>query len=314
MADKTFYDILGVKDDASKDEIKKAFRSLAKKYHPDRNKGNAESERRFKEISEAYETLSDEGKRNEYDMMRKYGAFGSGAHPGGFQQGGFPGGAGFDFGDLFGGGRGGGRSGRTRFTVNGQDMGGFEDIFSSLFGGGSPFGGARQQSRTTRGADLQTSISISFMESVRGTKKTIQLHGGRKKLAVNIPAGTEDGGKIRLAGQGQPSPTGGPNGDLILTVRVMPDQTFRREGNDVYTTVEISFKEAALGCKKNVKTLSKTIALTIPPGTQPGAKLRLKGQGLSVGGNQGDQYVEVKVTVPTNLTDKQRRQLDEWEG
>lgn len=312
MADKTFYDILGVKDDASKDEIKKAFRSLAKKYHPDRNKGNVESERRFKEISEAYETLFDEGKRNEYDMMRRYGAFGGGgAHPGGFQSQGFPGG-GFDINDLFGGQRGGTR--RARFTVNGREMGGFEDIFSSLFGGGaSPFGGARQQSRPQKGDDLETSITISFMEAVRGTKKTIQLHGAHKKLVVKIPAGIDDGGKVRLSGQGQPSPTGGPNGDLIITVRVMPDQTFRREGNDVFTTLEISFKEAALGCKKNVKTLTKTIALTIPPGTQPGTKMRLKGQGLAVGDQQGDQYVEVKVRVPGKLTDAQKKMLEEWE-
>lgn len=310
MAEQTYYDILGVKDDASKEDVKKAFRALAKKYHPDRNKGNAESERRFKEISEAYETLSDEAKRNEYDMMRKYGAFGGGrpgAHPGGF-----PGGAGFDINDLFGGQRGGPR--RSRFTVNGQDMGGFEDIFSSIFGGGgSPFGGARQQARPQRGADLQTSITISFMEAVRGTKKTIQLHGAHRKLAVKIPAGIDDGGKIRLHGQGQPNPMGGPNGDLILTVRVMPDQTFRREGSDVYTTVEISFKEAALGCKKNVKTLSKTIALTIPAGTQPGTKMRLKGQGLAVGDKQGDQYVEIKVRVPEKLTDAQKKLLEGWE-
>ena len=303
MAERTFYDILGVKDDASKDEIKKAFRSMAKKYHPDRNKGDAESERRFKEISEAYETLSDEAKRNEYDMMRKYGAFGGGqgGHPGGF-----PGGAGFDINDLFGGQRGGNR--RSRFTVNGQEMGGFEDIFSSLFGGG-----ARQQARPQKGADLQTSISISFIEAALGTKKTIQLHGVRKKLAVKIPAGIDDGGKIRLHGQGQPGPLGGPNGDLILTVRVMPDQTFRREGPDVYTTVEISFKEAALGCKKNVKTLTKTIALTIPPGTQPGTKMRLKGQGLAVGDKQGDQYVEIKVHIPDKLTDAQKKILEGWE-
>ena len=311
MAERTYYDILGVAEGATKDEIKIAFRSLAKKYHPDRNKGDAESERKFKEVSEAYETLSDERKRNEYDMMRKYGATGAqfgGGHPG---AGGFPGG--FDFGDLF---SGGARSGgRTRFTVNGEEVSGFEDILGGLFGGGSPFGNARtgQRRAPRKGADLHTTLTIPFMDAIRGTKQTIQLQGSNKKLAVKIPAGIEDGGKIRLSGQGQPSPTGGKNGDLILTVRVMPDQTFKREGNDIYTTVDLSFKEAALGCKKEIKTLTKTIALTIPPGTQPGTKMRLKGMGLKVGDNQGDQYVEIKVTVPTNLTDKQKQMLDGWE-
>lgn len=319
MAERNYYDILGVSEGASKDEIKKAFRSLAKKYHPDRHKGDADFERKFKEVSEAYETLSDERKRNEYDMMRKYGATGAqfgggspfgGGHPG---AGGFSG-AGFEFSDLFGGGR--ARSGgRTRFTVNGEEVGGFEDILGGLFGGGgSPFGGARQRRRAPRkGADLHTTLTIPFMDAIRGTKQTIQLQGSHKKLAIKIPAGIDDGGKIRLSGQGQPSPMGGKNGDLILTVRVMPDQTFKREGNDIYTTVELSFKEAALGCKKEIKTLTKTIALTIPPGTQPGTKMRLKGMGLTVGDATGDQYVEVKVTIPTNLTDKQKQILDGWE-
>lgn len=310
---KDFYDILGLKDTASAAEIKKAFRTLAKKHHPDRNKGDASAEARFKEISEAYETLSDEKKRREYDTMRKYGAFagpgaGGFANAGGFQN------AHFDFNDLFGGGQ---RGGRSSFRVNGQDFGGFEDILSQMFGGrtgGSPFGQADPRNRqgVKRGPDAHTSVHISFMESVYGTERMIQLRERGKKLSVKIPAGIENGGKIRLRGQGHMGEYGGNNGDLIITVNVMPDQHFERKGNDIFTKVEIGFNEAILGCKKEIKTLTKTISLTIPPGTQPGAKLRLKGLGLAVGDQTGDQYVEVHVRIPKNITAKQRELLEQW--
>lgn len=304
---KDFYDILGLQDTASAAEIKKAFRTLAKKYHPDRNKGDASAEARFKEISEAYETLSDEKKRREYDTLRKYGAFaGPGGGAGGFQ------GAHFDFNDLFGGAQ---RGGRTSFRFGGQDFGGFEDILSSMFGGGArPFGqaGPAQREGVQRGADAHTSVTISFLESVYGTERTIRLRGRSKKLSVKVPAGIEDGGKIRLRGQGHLGEYGGTSGDLIITVNVMPDQHFERKGNDIYTKVEIGFDEAILGCKKEVKTLTKTISLTIPPGTQPGAKLRLKGLGLAVGDQTGDQYVEVHVRIPKNITSKQRELLEQW--
>jgi DnaJ-class molecular chaperone len=299
---KDFYEILGVSESASKEEIKKKFRQLAKKYHPDRNKGDAEAERKFKEVSEAYETLSDDKKRREYDMMRKYGAF-SGQGAG---QGGFGNAQGFDFSEVFG--QGGGKAG---FHFGGQGAGGFEEVFSSIFGGGgaSPFG--QRARRQTKGPDLRTQLTISFWESVNGTTRILQVDG--RKLEVKIPVGIENNGKIRLAGQGGPSQTGGPNGDLIITVKVMPDQNFERKGNDVYTKVDVSFKEAILGTKKEVKTLAKTVSLTIPPGTQPGTKMRLKGLGLNVGGKQGDQYVEIRVNIPKNLTEEQKKLLEEWE-
>ena len=164
-----------------------------------------------------------------------------------------------------------------------------------------------------KGADLTANLSISFMEAVNGTKRTITIGQTGKKLAVRIPKGIEDGGKIRLAGQGMPGPHGGNYGDLIITVHVMPDKTFERKGNDVYTSVTISFKEAILGCKVNVKTLTKTVALTVPPGTQPGTRMRLKGQGLAVTGSQGDLYVEIKVEIPKTLTEEQKKMLEEWE-
>jgi len=312
---KNYYDILGVSESASPEEIKKAFRTLAKKYHPDRNPGDKAAEAKFKEISEAHETLSNSKKKAEYDTMRKYGAFtGAGARPGGA---GF-GRADFDFSDLFRQGAG-GRGGFQTFRFSGSPgIDGLEDIISSFFGGGDQFTGARtrRRPRVQKGADLTADLSISFMEAVNGTKRTIVIGQTGKKLAVRIPKGIEDGGKIRLAGQGMPGPMGqhgGNYGDLIITVHVMQDEQFRREGNDIHTSVTLSFKEAILGCKVNVKTLTKMVALTVPPGTQPGTKMRLKGQGLAVGSSQGDLYVEIKVEIPKTLTEKQRKALEKWE-
>lgn len=306
---KDFYEILGVSENASLADIKKAYRKLAKQYHPDRNKGDKTAEARFKEISEAYATLSDKKKREEYDTMRKYGAFagaqGQGAYgPGGFDFSGFT-----------------RDGGGVRFSFGG-DVGDFDDILSQLFGRGSRataggFGGfgadpfAGRSSRASRGRDLTSQMSISFEEAIHGTRRMISLPNG-KKLSVKVPAGIEDGQTIRLAGQGEPGLYGGRNGDLLIKVRVMPDQQFRREGNDIYTSVAIDFTEAILGTKKKVKTLTGAVSVNIPAGTQPGTKLRLKGQGLKVGGRQGDLYVEVKVRIPTKLTEKQRKLLEEW--
>ena len=319
---KDFYKTLGVSEDAPVDEIKKVYRRLAKKYHPDRNKGDKDAEAKFKEVTEAYETLKDAKKREQYDTLRKYGAFaGHGPQAG-------PG-----FADFFANG-GGGRV--FRFEGNTGEFGDIEEMLGSLFGGGrgggfgrtrrgpEPFGGfggrgaeemfAGRGQRTQRGADVNTTVTVSFMESIKGVQKTLKSRGDGKKFKVRIPAGIEDGGKVRLRGQGQPGIYGGRNGDLIITVRVMADQQFKRVGNDIHTELEISFIEAIKGCKKAVKTLARTVNLTIPPGTQPGTKMRLKGMGLEVGGTTGDQYVEVKVLIPTTLTEKQKRLLDEWEG
>ena len=299
----SFYEILGVKEDASQDEIKKQFRKLAKQYHPDRNKGDAKAEARFKEISEANETLSDPVKRKEYDNMRLYGAYtGQEGSQGGF--------GGFDPNQFR-------RPGR-RTTVHVDptgDAADWDEILSSFFGreGAEPQMGRR--TRTTRqpqkGNDLQATLTITFMESINGISRMIQV--GERKLKVKIPAGIDNGGKIRLTGQGEPGLHDGPSGDLIITVNVLADHHFTRKGNDIYSPVEISFVEAINGTKKSVTTLSKTIAVTIPPGTQPGTSLRLKGQGLNVGGLQGDHYVEIKVTIPKTLTEKQKKLLEEWD-
>ncbi|HVP07444.1 MAG TPA: DnaJ C-terminal domain-containing protein [Candidatus Acidoferrum sp.] len=307
---KDFYEVLGVNENASQEEIKKQFRKLAKKYHPDRNKGDKTAEAKFKEISEANETLSDPKKKAEYDQLRKYGAFAGGP----FQAQGGQGPSGFDFSNF------GTGDGRTRVHVSGfgdvSDMEGWDDILQSLLGrtGRSRFDFGRESHEVPRrGNDLTSELSISFLESIKGTTRMLSLGKGRSRLRVKIPSGIEDGGKIRLAGQGEPGLYGGPNGDILITVRVMPDQQFTRKGNDIYSSVEISFVEAIKGCKKNVSTLTKTVALTIPPGTQPGTILRLKGQGLSVNGVQGDQYVEIKVSIPKDLTEKQRKLLEDWE-
>jgi DnaJ-class molecular chaperone len=302
---KNYYDILGVSESASPDEIKKAFRTLAKRYHPDRNPGDDTAEQKFKEISEAYNTLSDAKKKSEYDTLRKYGAF-AGAGAGGVNP--------QDFEQYFRRG-GGGQGGFQTFGSGGfDDLGGFEDIISQLFGGQSPFGGkkrGRQQTRPQKGANLTTSLSISFMEAVNGAQRLVTVSG--KKLKIKIPRGIENGGKIRLAGQGQPGATGGPAGDLIITVKVMPDQKFDRKGNDIHTEVSIPFTQAILGGKVMVDTLTKKISLTVPPGTQPGTLMRLKGLGLSVGGKQGDQLVEINVEIPKDITDAQRKLLEGWE-
>ncbi|MBK7143440.1 MAG: J domain-containing protein [bacterium] len=293
-----FYQILGVTETASQDEIKKQFRKLAKQHHPDRNKGDKSAEAKFKEISEAYDTLSDDKKRAEYDTLRRYGAFsGQGGPQGGFDP--------------------------TQFRRGNPGSAGeenWEEILSQFFGGDSPFtgGGSRTRRRSSRqmppqpGRDIEAEIIIPFMEAVTGTTRIIQV--GSKKLNVRIPAGIDDNGRIRLAGQGEPGVNNGHSGDLLITVHLSPDPYFTRKGDDIYSSIEIPFTEAILGAKRSVRTLTKTVTLTIPPGTQPGAMLRLKGQGINANGTVGDQYVEVKVTIPKNLTDKQKKMIEEWEG
>ena len=313
-----YYKTLGVSETASPDEIKRTFRMLAKKYHPDRNPGNTAAETKFKEISEAYDTLSDTKKKAEYDTMRKYGAFAG--QPGGGMGGGARGGG--DFSQFFH--QGGGRGGFQTFNMGGTGgINGLDDILAQFFGGrgaggfGSPSGGQRgsrmRPQRPSRGRDARAWITISFMESVTGTRRTIRSKTSGKKLSVKVPAGIDDGGKIRLKGQGRPGRLGGANGDLIITVTVMADQQFERKGNDVHTKVNVPFTTAILGGKVTAKTLTKSVSLSIKPGTQPGTKLRLKGMGLAVGDVTGDQFVTVEVEIPTAITDHQRELLEQWE-
>ena len=311
---KDYYEILGVGESASPDEIKKQFRKLAMKYHPDRNHGDKAAEDKFKTISEAHETLSDPNKKQEYDTMRKYGAFTGAGHGGGGQA---------DFSQFFRQG-GGPRGGFQTFRSGGLDgLEGFEDILGSLFGGkgggsfsfstgGQPGRGRRRQQRVQKAPNLEASVTINLMEAVRGTQRELTLQPIGRKLKVKIPAGIDSGAKIRLRGQGQPDPYTGKNSDLIITVNVMPDKDFERKGNDVYTKVKVSFKDAILGTKLDVKTLTKKVSLTLKPGTQPGTLMRLKGLGLAVADKTGDCYVRIDVEIPETLTDEQRKMLEEW--
>jgi DnaJ-class molecular chaperone len=284
MKPKNYYDILGVAEGAGIDEIKKAYRRLAKQCHPDANQGNRQAEDRFKDVSEAYDILSDPKKRQQYDTLRKYGG-----GPGG------PSGTGADFRDFdfrgFRPPRGEGRS----FTFEGGDgfrfFGGFGDLFSKLF----DFEGETGEGRTSEAA---TEIRIPFELAATGGRTTIRLAGAGEPvtLSVAIPAGIEDGGRIRLKGQGPPSRLSGAKGDLILTVRVEPHRFFKRKGQDVLCEVPLSPPQAAKGASIKIKTLKGGKAvLRIPPGTVDGAVFRLRNMGIEQNGRRGNQMVTVRV-------------------
>lgn len=347
MNNTEYYDRLGVSKDASQDEIKRAYRKMSKKYHPDINKEPG-AEEKYKEIQEAYETLSDDQKRAAYDQYGPDGANGFGGQ-GGF--GGFDGGAGF---------------------------GGFEDIFSSFFGGGP----TRNPNAPRQGDDLQYRVNLTFEEAVFGAEKEVhynreatcktcsgsgakpgtspvtcgRCHGqgiinvdtqtplgmmrrqvtcdvchgtGQEikdpcqtcrgtghekqshKVSVKIPAGVETGQQIRLAGQGEAGFNGGPYGDLFVIINVNPSDKFTRDGSTIYYTLNISFVQAALGDTVEVPTVHGNVEMTIPAGTQTGKTFRLKGKGAPRlrGGSQGDQHVTVKIVTPTKLNDAQKQAL-----
>ncbi|WP_455443752.1 molecular chaperone DnaJ [Streptococcus salivarius] len=347
MNNTEYYDRLGVSKDASQDEIKRAYRKMSKKYHPDINKEPG-AEEKYKEVQEAYETLSDDQKRAAYDQYGPDGANGFGGQ-GGF--GGFDGGAGF---------------------------GGFEDIFSSFFGGGA----TSNPNAPRQGDDLQYRVNLSFEEAIFGAEKEVhynreatcktcsgsgakpgtspvtcgRCHGqgvinvdtqtplgmmrrqvtcdvchgtGQEikepcqtchgtghekqshKVSVKIPAGVETGQQIRLAGQGEAGFNGGPYGDLFVIINVNPSDKFTRDGSTIYYTLNISFVQAALGDTVEVPTVHGNVEMTIPAGTQTGKTFRLKGKGAPRlrGGSQGDQHVTVKIVTPTKLNDAQKEAL-----
>ena len=348
MNNTEYYDRLGVSKDASQDEIKRAYRKMSKKYHPDINKEPG-AEEKYKEVQEAYETLSDDQKRAAYDQYGPDGANAGFGGQGGF--GGFDGGAGF---------------------------GGFEDIFSSFFGGGA----ARNPNAPRQGDDLQYRVNLSFEEAIFGAEKEVhynreatcktcsgsgakpgtspvtcgRCHGqgvinvdtqtplgmmrrqvtcdvchgtGQEikdpcqtchgtghekqshKVSVKIPAGVETGQQIRLAGQGEAGFNGGPYGDLFVIINVNPSDKFTRDGSTIYYTLNISFVQAALGDTVEVPTVHGNVEMTIPAGTQTGKTFRLKGKGAPRlrGGSQGDQHVTVKIVTPTKLNDAQKDAL-----
>lgn len=352
-AKRDYYEVLGVQKSASDDEIKKAFRKMSKKYHPDLNPGNKEAEEKFKEVNEAYQVLSDSDKKSKYDQ------FGHAGVDPNFGAGGGYGGAGFDFGDIFG------------------------DIFGG-FGGG--FGGGRRNG-PRRGNDIRRVIDISFEEAAFGCTKKMNIQtqekceecGGtgakkgttvttcshcsgtgrvktqqrtilgymttettcpqcngegkiikepcrecrgtgairrNKTIEVQIPSGIDDNQTIQLSGKGEAGSKGGPNGDLLITVRVRPHDIFQRRGNDVFINMPISFVEAALGANVKVPTIDGgCVELTIPEGTQAGTRFRMKGKGIPYlrSKSRGDQYVTVEIEIPRNLTQKQKELLKDFD-
>jgi molecular chaperone DnaJ len=288
--DKDFYKILGVTKGVSEAELKKTYRKLSRQFHPDTNPGDAKAEARFKEISEAYSVLSDKDQRAEYDQMRAMGP-GARAGFGGGQGGGFPGG--------FQGGNFGGA--------------GFEDVFANLFGGGGGgFGGPRGPQR---GQDLTTTQTLDFIDGVKGTTIKLSLRAGAEPTTIKIPAGVLDGQKIKIAGKGNPSPNGGPAGDLIITVTVKPHPVFTRDGNNIRVVVPITFAEAVLGATIQVPTLGgDPVKLKVAPGTPNGRVLRVKGRGVVTAKAEGDLLATVEIAVPSHVSDKAKKALEEFEG
>jgi len=362
VAAKDYYEVLGVSPDSDASEIKKAYRKLARTYHPDTRPDDPQAEERFKQISEAYRVLSDPEKRKQYDQMRTMGAQGFAGQPRGGGTGGQAGWQSIDLEDL-------------------EGFGGFSDLFASIFGqrgrpGARPGGRTRPEPR--RGADRRVTVGVPFEAAARGGEITVEVpleddcprcegsgaepgtaaetcprcggsgqvslrQGGfavqrpcpscagrgtridtpctscrgegtvtrRRRVKVKVPAGIEDGDRIRLRGKGEPGPAGGPPGDLFLTVKVRPDRFFHREGLDIVCTVPINVVKAMLGTKVRVRTIrGEKVEVRVPPGTQSGSRLRLRGLGIRKNGKVGDQIVEIAVKVPEKLSDEERELVE----
>lgn len=287
---KDFYEILGVKKDASEAEIKKAYRKLAMEWHPDKHKGDKKAEEKFKEINKAYETLIDSQKRAGYDQFGEAGAnFGGG---GGFGSG-FSG-SGFDFNNFQG----------------SFDGGGFADIFEAFFNG---FGGRSNTPR--KGRNLEFELRIGFEEAAFGTEKELMItrpdSNGQKKsenIKVKIPAGVDNGSIVRLSGKGEPGINGGPTGDLYVHIRINPHKDWVRNNFDVHSNQEISNLMAILGGEIKVNTLHGEVTLKIPAGTQPGKVFKLKGYGVKKlhSEEKGDHFVKIIVVIPNKLSKKEK--------
>jgi curved DNA-binding protein len=309
MAKRDYYDILGVSRTASADEIKSAYRKLARKLHPDATKNDPKSTERFKEVQEAYEVLSDQTKRKNYD---DFGHAGVGATPGG--QAGAP-----DPWEQFRRaqqGRGARWQGGPGVSVEDFDLGDQDigSIFDQLFGsrrGGQAGARSRARPEPQRGADIDHPVTLSFEQAARGTHLPLQINrdGKLETIDIRIPAGVKDGSRVRVRGRGQQSQLGEP-GDLYIITRVTPHPYFRREGLDIYLDCPISMYEALLGAKVDVPTLEGMRTVTIPAGTSSGAKLRLKSHGIQRGEEKGDQIVLMKVIVPKNLDDEDRKSIE----
>lgn len=287
---KDLYQVLGVSKTASESEIKSSFRKLARKYHPDLNKDNKEAAERFKEINAAYEILGDADKRKKYDN-KEIDAEGK---PTGFGAGGYGGysGASGAQGNPFGGGFAGGTGNFDFSSIFG------DDIFSQFSGGGHDGFGGRASKRPRKGEDISYTMRIDFLSAAQGSEKSVSLQG--KNINVKIPAGTTDGQTLRLKGLGMPGPNGGANGDVLITLSVSKHPYFEADGLNVLLELPISMKEAVLGAKVTVPTISGKVAVNIPPYSTTGEKLRLKGKGIKSSKGQGDEIITLKIMAPKN--------------
>lgn len=300
-----YYETLGVDRKADQATIKKAYRKLALKHHPDKNKGDKASEEKFKKISEAYAVLSDEKKREQYDTYGSEGFQQRYSQEDIFR--------GADLGDIlreFGINFGGGGSG---FRTSG---GGFESFFQQAGAGGFHQAHPGAQTPRPRGEDHTLELSITLNEVLNGSEKTISLGRGAttEKVAIKIPAGIDSGKKLRMTGKGSPSPAGGQPGDLYLLIRVLPHPTFTRDGDNLIVDKQIKLTDAIMGCEVDVPTLGgKPLNVKVPAGTQPNAKLRLKGKGLPAGpkGPSGDLYVKINVEIPRGLNKAQLQMIQD---
>jgi curved DNA-binding protein len=308
------YATLGVERSASQEDIQKAYRKLARKYHPDKNPDDASAKTKFQEVQQAFEILSDPDKRKRYDQ------FGSAyEHMGGGPGGPGPGGGAkwtystgpqtypFDINDLFGGGGAG-------MGDEEEGGGGFADIFKQFRRGG----GQQRRARPERGGDLRHDLTVPFNTAVLGGEAALSIHrasGNVEMIKVKIPAGIDDGKRIRLRGQGEEGEGGAPAGDVLLTIHVSPHPHFKRTGNRLDVRVPVTLAEAAMGAKIDVPTPQGTIALSIPPGTSSGKRLRVKGHGVRPkNGEPGDLFAEIQIVLPDNLTAEERQQLAEIAG
>ncbi|MBN1626774.1 MAG: DnaJ domain-containing protein [Deltaproteobacteria bacterium] len=306
MSAKDYYTILGVSKTASADEIKKSYRKLAMKYHPDRNKDNKDAEARFKDVSEAYAVLSDKEKRKQYDTFGSEGFQNKFSQDDIFRN--------FDFSDIF-----------REFGFKGRSSGGGgPDLFSQIFGNmgrggfkgqGASFNNAyghHNRPQPVKGRDMAYELSLSLEDTFETSEKLISYNvgnPGQESISVKVPAGIRTGKKLRLQGKGHQGLNGGPNGDLYIEIRIIDHHLFKRDGDDLFISRDIRFTEAALGTVIEVPTIDKkTLKLKIPPGTQGSAKFRLKGYGMPHMGERGrgDAYVIINILVPRELDKKQK--------